>query len=67
MNEKLKSLREYYGMSQRELAKAVGISASEMNYIELNRRIPNVYTGIRLARVLKTSVETLFGDEKLVD
>ena len=64
MNDKIKTLREYYGLSQRELARTVGISASEMNYIETSMRIPNVYTGLRLARALGTTVEKLFCAER---
>lgn len=64
MDNKIKKCREYYGLSQRELAKKVGISSSQMNYIEANLRIPNVYTGIRIARILNSTVEKLFGGEE---
>jgi len=64
MDNKIKKCREYYGLSQRELAKKVGISSSQMNYIEANLRIPNVYTGIRIARILNSTVEKLFGEEE---
>ena len=67
MDNKIKKCREYYGLSQRELAKKVGISSSQMNYIEANLRIPNVYTGIRIARILNSTVEILFGEGEYSD
>ena len=67
MDNKIKRCREYYGLSQRELAKKVGISSSQMNYIEASLRIPNVYTGIRIARILNSTVEKIFGEEELAE
>jgi len=67
MDNKIKRCREYYGLSQRELEKKVGISSSQMNYIEANLRIPNVYTGIRIARILNSTVEKIFGEEELAE
>lgn len=60
---KIKYYRDYYGISQRWLALKTGISHVEMSYIESDKRMPNVYTAIKLAKVLKVSVEELFSGE----
>lgn len=57
---RVQEAREYYGLSQRELAKATDISSSMLNYIESGKRTPTVYTAIRIAKALKTTVEELF-------
>lgn len=62
MNEKLKDLRDYYGISQRELAQRVGVGKTTISEIERGDRLPNVMTAIRIARALKTTVEEIWGD-----
>jgi len=52
--------RENYGMSQRQLAMYAKISHVELNHIERNKRTPNVYIAIRIAKVLKIPIEGLF-------
>ena len=47
-------------MSRRELAIYAKIGHSEAAYIESGLRIPNVFTAIRIAKVLKVTVEELF-------
>lgn len=64
MNEKLKDLRDYYGISQRELAQRVGVGKTTISEIERGDRLPNVMTAIRIARALKTTVEEIWGDGK---
>jgi len=61
----IKYWRDYYGISQRWLARKTGISYAEMSYIESDTHVPNVYMAMDIARVLKVSVEELFsGDGK---
>lgn len=62
MNAKLKDLRDYYGISQRELAQRVGVGKTTISEIERGDRLPNVMTAIRIARALKTTVEEIWGD-----
>lgn len=64
MNEKLKDLRDYYGISQRELARRIGVGKTTISEIERGDRLPNVLTAIRIARALKTTVEEIWGDGK---
>lgn len=62
MNEKLKDLRDYHGISQRELARRIGVGKKTISEIERGDRLPNVLTAIRIARALETTVEEIWGD-----
>jgi len=57
---KIKYYREYYGISQRQLARRIGISYAEMSYIESNIHTPSVYVAIRISKVFKVPVEAIF-------
>ena len=61
MNERIKERREYFGLSQRELARRVGVGKTTISEIEGVDRLPNVETAIRIARALETTVEQLWG------
>lgn len=56
----IKYYREYYTISQRELSRKAEISHVEMHYIEVGKRIPNVFIAIRIAKALNVPVEGLF-------
>ena len=62
--DKLTNRRKYYGLSQRQVADRAWISPSEYNYVERGLKLPNVLIAIRIARVLKTTVEDLWGEER---
>lgn len=62
MNEKLKDLRDYHGISQRELARRIGVGKTTISEIERGDRLANVLTAIRIARALETTVEEIWGD-----
>ena len=64
MNEKLKELREYHGISQSELARRVGVGKTTVSEIERRDRLPNVMTAIRIAWAMKTTVEEIWGDDR---
>ena len=64
MNEKLKDLRDYHGISQRELARRIGVGKTTISEIERGDRLPNVLTAIRIARALETTVEEIWGDDR---
>lgn len=55
--------RRDHGLSQAALAEGVGVSRQTVIAIEQGDYAPSVYLALRLARVLGTSVEVLFGDE----
>lgn len=60
MGERIKNLRKEIGMTQQELADAVGISRNSLSRIE-TAVVPNltVYTAMRLAKVLEISMDFL--------
>ena len=60
MENKIRYWREYHGLSQRRLAELVGVSSSEMSYIESGKRSPDVYIALDIAAALDKSVEELF-------
>lgn len=62
MNGKISDLRSYYGITQREIARRVGISSTAMSAIERGEHVPKVTTALRIARELHTTVEELWGD-----
>lgn len=61
---KIRFYREYEGLSQREVARRVQISSTEMSNIERGVKLPNVITAIRIAKVLKVTVEALWEAER---
>lgn len=58
---RLKKLREEKGLSQRELAKYIGIAHSTLGMYEIGEREPDFDTVTRLATFLNTSVDYLLG------
>jgi len=56
----LRELREAAGLSQRQLADAVGLTDQTISNIERGARTPSVETALSIARVLGVSVERVF-------
>jgi putative transcriptional regulator len=48
------------GMTQAQLAEAVGVSRQTVNALEAGNYAPSVYLALRVAAVLTTTVEELF-------
>lgn len=67
MNEKIRALREAKKMTQREVAKAAGMSTSAYGMIEQGRREPGREKLERLADVLDTTTDYLLGRTEFVD
>ena len=57
---KLKAARLAANMTQKQLAKVVGIAEQMYQVYEYNQKTPNVRTAIRIARALNTTVEELW-------
>lgn len=57
----LKKLRTEYGLTQAELARRLGISASAVGMYEQGRREPDSELLARLARLFHVSTDTLLG------
>lgn len=66
-NEKLKLLREEEGISQKTLAKSVGVSQSAVAQWESGSRKPTADAVVAVARYFDTSADFLLGlvDERL--
>lgn len=62
MNTRLKQARTSKGMTQREIAKIVGLSEVGYQNYEYGIRVPNARTAIRIAQALSTTVEDLWGN-----
>ena len=59
--ERIKQLREEDGLSQAQLAKAVGISQSAIALWELGDRTPSADAIIKLAKFFDVSTDYLLG------
>lgn len=62
--ENLKRLREKTGMTQNDLAVDVSVSQSMIAQYERGMKLPNIVTGVQLAKILGTTVEKLVEQEK---
>ena len=63
MRNDLRQRREGQGLSQGELAKALGVSRQTVNSIEVGRYIPSLPLALRLAGFFGAAVEEMFSDE----
>ena len=62
--ENVKTLRVKQGFTQTEISEMLGVSQTVYAQYELSGRAPNVFTAVKLARILGTTVEDLvFGKE----
>lgn len=61
MVNKVRDKRLYLGLSQRELARRVGITSAAMSAIERGEHIPGVLVALLIARELNSDVEDLWG------
>lgn len=59
----IKFFREKAGMTQRELAKALGIWPSAISMWETGDRLPRSDKLPELAKILGCSIDDLYGDE----
>lgn len=64
MGNRVEYYRKALDISQRELARRVGVSHTDINQIERKEREPGVYTALRIAATLNVSVEELFQEGK---
>ena len=64
MKNKLKEKREEKGLTQDELAQALGVSRQTINSIETGRYIASLQLALLIAAYFKTSVENIFKLDK---
>lgn len=60
MENSLKDYRERHGLSQRDLAKHVGVTRQTINAVEGDRYDPSVELVFKLAAFFECSVQELF-------
>lgn len=58
-SDNLRKAREREGMTQLELAKAIGVSQPTVAQYEKGQILPTIITGVSLARALNTTCEDL--------
>lgn len=61
---KLNQYRKALGISQLELSKRVEVSRQTINMIENNKYNPSLSLCIKLAKALKTDLNTLFWEDE---
>lgn len=59
--ERLKELRQEKGLSQMELAKAIGLGQSSIAHWEKNERVPNAEAIAVIAKFFAVSADYLIG------
>jgi putative transcriptional regulator len=60
MRNRVRELRAQQGLSQGQLASAVGVSRQTINSIEQERYTPSLPLALDLARFFETTVEAMF-------
>jgi putative transcriptional regulator len=60
MRNLVRQLRNGRGLSQGELASAIGVSRQTINSIEQERYLPSLALALALARFFETTVEAMF-------
>lgn len=64
MRNAIRELRTGRGLSQAELAQAMGVSRQTINAIETERYTPSLPLALALARYFETTVEEAFDAEE---
>lgn len=67
MKNRVRELRSARGLTQGQLAAALGVSRQTINAIEVERYTPSLPLAMSLARTFETTVEDLFDDEETQD
>ena len=57
---RLKEIREARGLTQAQLAEAIGVSRKTINTVENGIFVPSTVIALKLAAALDTSIEALF-------
>lgn len=60
VNNQVRERRLALGMTQAELADAVGVSRQSINSIERERYVPSLPLALKFARVFQSTVDELF-------
>ena len=60
MRNKVREIRAAKGITQVQLARQAGVSRQTIHAIETSKHDPSVTLALKIAKVLRTSVEKLF-------
>ena len=60
LENRLKVWRAKRGITQDELAKAVGMSRQSINAIEKGRFVPSILTALKMSHYFETTIEEIF-------
>jgi len=60
LGTRLREMRTEAGLTQAQLAEMIGVSRKTINTVENGVFVPSTTLALKLARALKTSVESLF-------
>ncbi|MEK3980512.1 helix-turn-helix transcriptional regulator [Psychrobacillus sp. FSL K6-2836] len=63
MINKVKELREFYGLTQGQLGEKVNVSRQAINAIEKNKFDPSIWLAYDLAKLFNKSIEEIFDFE----
>ena len=63
MDNEVRALRTGRGLSQQQLAEALGVSRQTVNSIEVRRYTPSLPLAMAIARYFHTTVEEVFHDD----
>lgn len=64
VGDKIKELRSSLNMKQKDLANELGVSTGAVGLWELNKRVPDHNTLLRVANVFNVTVDYLLGQEQ---
>lgn len=60
LQNNLVTLRGKHGLTQRQVAEALGVDRSTYTYYELGKRMPNIVVVYQLARFYQVPIDSLF-------
>ena len=63
MKNKVRELREKYGLTQAQLGEKVGVSRQAINAIETNKYDPSIWLAYDLAKFFNMLIEDIFDFE----
>lgn len=60
MTNTIKIQRAMHSMTQQQLAENIGVSRQTINAMESNKYVPSTVLALKIARLFKVKVETVF-------
>ena len=60
MKNRLKELRESFGLTQEQLGKLIGVSRQAINSIETGKFEPSIWLAYDISKVFECSIESVF-------